>query len=104
MPEDVKQRRLAEIIAVYREQLYAEQARELSRRHLVLVEGPSRRSGAHCSLAMVCLCGAHLWGARLAHTCRAAAPASPARQASTPLNQAPRPTLPSTALVLQRLR
>ena len=46
VPEEVKQRRLAEIIAAYRRQLYARQGAELGRRHLVLVEGPSRRSGA----------------------------------------------------------
>lgn len=46
MPEEVKQRRLAELIAAYRQRLYERSGAEVGRRHLVLVEGPSRRSGA----------------------------------------------------------
>lgn len=46
VPEDVKQRRLAELIAAFRQRLYERSAAEVGRRHLVLVEGPSRRSGA----------------------------------------------------------
>jgi tRNA A37 methylthiotransferase MiaB len=45
VPEAVKQRRLKELIDVYRQQLYLRNASELGRTHLVLVEGPSRRSG-----------------------------------------------------------
>lgn len=48
VPEDVKQRRLAEIIATYRHVLHARQEGEVGRRHLVLVEGRSRRSGGCC--------------------------------------------------------
>ncbi|KAI3423854.1 hypothetical protein D9Q98_009688 [Chlorella vulgaris] len=44
VPEAVKQRRLMELIDVYRQQLYLRNASELGRTHLVLVEGPSRRS------------------------------------------------------------
>ncbi|KAL4855666.1 CDK5 regulatory subunit-associated protein 1 [Chlorella vulgaris] len=44
VPEAVKQRRLKELIDVYRQQLYLRNASELGRTHLVLVEGPSRRS------------------------------------------------------------
>ena len=51
VPEELKQRRLAELIAVYRQQLHLRSAAEVGRRHLVLVEGPSRRSGG-------CLCAA----------------------------------------------
>ncbi|KAL4432197.1 hypothetical protein ABPG77_005959 [Micractinium sp. CCAP 211/92] len=46
VPEDVKQRRLAEIIATYRQVLHRRQEAEVGRRHLVLVEGRSRRSEA----------------------------------------------------------
>lgn len=46
VPEAVKQRRLTEIIDVYRSALYRRNAAEAGRTHLVLVEGPSRRSGA----------------------------------------------------------
>ena len=46
VPEEVKQRRLSELIAAYRQRLYERSAAEVGRRHLVLVEGPSRRSGA----------------------------------------------------------
>ena len=45
MPEAVKQRRLAELIETYRRRLHVRSAAEVGRRHLVLVEGPSRRSG-----------------------------------------------------------
>ena len=54
MPEEVKQRRLAELIAAYRQELYRRAAAELGRRHLVLVEGPSRRSGARAGLVGGC--------------------------------------------------
>jgi tRNA-2-methylthio-N6-dimethylallyladenosine synthase len=46
VPEAVKQRRLTEIIDAYRSALYRRNASEAGRTHLVLVEGPSRRSGA----------------------------------------------------------
>ncbi|PSC68658.1 CDK5 regulatory subunit-associated 1 [Micractinium conductrix] len=46
VPEAVKQRRLEELIAAYRQQLHARQEAEVGRRHLVLVEGRSRRSEA----------------------------------------------------------
>ncbi|KAL4421454.1 hypothetical protein ABPG75_010745 [Micractinium tetrahymenae] len=46
VPEDVKQLRLAEIIAAYRQALHRRQEAEVGRRHLVLVEGRSRRSEA----------------------------------------------------------
>eukprot|EP00887_Chlorella_sp_A99_P005723 scaffold1.g5723.t1 len=44
VPEAVKQRRLEELIAAYRGGLHARAAAQVGRRHLVLVEGPSRRS------------------------------------------------------------
>lgn len=50
VPETVKQRRLAELIDVYRSSLYRRNAAEEGRTHLVLVEGPSRRSGAPSGL------------------------------------------------------
>lgn len=46
VPPDVKQRRLAEAIAVFREGVAASAAAEVGATHCVLVEGPSRRDGA----------------------------------------------------------
>lgn len=40
-----KVRRLQELISVYRETLESKSAREVGRRHLVLVEGPAKRQG-----------------------------------------------------------
>ena len=44
VPEPVKQRRLAEIIATFRKGVAARNALEVGREHLVLVEGHSKRS------------------------------------------------------------
>lgn len=44
VPESDKQRRLAEIIATFRRVAAARNAAEVGREHLVLVEGPSKRS------------------------------------------------------------
>jgi len=54
VPEAVKQRRLAEVIAAFREGLTARNAAEVGRRHIVLVEGTSKRgpeflTGRTCS-------------------------------------------------------
>lgn len=46
VPEAVKNARLQEIIAVFREGLAASMAAEIGRRHLVLVQGPSKRDPA----------------------------------------------------------
>ena len=46
VPEETKVRRLQELIAAYRGGLHARGAAEAGRRHLVLVEGRSRRSEA----------------------------------------------------------
>jgi tRNA A37 methylthiotransferase MiaB len=46
VPEAVKQRRLQEVIATFREGAAARNAAEVGRLHLVLVEGPARRSSA----------------------------------------------------------
>ncbi|GAB4822700.1 hypothetical protein N2152v2_009746 [Parachlorella kessleri] len=46
VPEEVKGRRLAEVIAAFREGLHQRCQQEVGRRHLVLVEGSSRRSEA----------------------------------------------------------
>ena len=43
VPEEVKGRRLAELIAAYRAGIHAAAPAEVGRHHLVLVEGPSRR-------------------------------------------------------------
>eukprot|EP00873_Tetraselmis_striata_P009339 jgi/Tetstr1/429603/TSEL_019501.t1 len=43
VPAEVKQRRLAEVIEVFREGLTARNTAEVGRRHIVLVEGPSKR-------------------------------------------------------------
>lgn len=44
VPQDVKLRRLNEAISIYKEVLLARNQAEVSRRHLVMIEGPSRRS------------------------------------------------------------
>lgn len=49
IPEDVKQARLAEIIALQREIVYENNQLEIGRSHLVLVEGPSKRSDQQLS-------------------------------------------------------
>jgi len=46
VPEEVKSARLQEIIAVYRQGLALSVAAEVGRRHLVLVQGPSKRDAA----------------------------------------------------------
>ena len=43
VPEEVKKRRLQEIIRVYREGVVHDRSKEIGRRHLVLVESASRR-------------------------------------------------------------
>ena len=63
VPEEVKQRRLAELIAAYRQQLHLRSAAEVGRRHLVLVEGPSRRSGGCCQRL------AAIWGRQGGRLC-----------------------------------
>jgi tRNA A37 methylthiotransferase MiaB len=64
VPEEVKQQRLAELIAVYRQQLHRRSAVEVGRRHLVLVEGPSRRSGGSCQRLAAIWGGDSLWAVR----------------------------------------
>lgn len=49
IPEDVKQARLAEIIALQREIVHENNQLEIGRSHLVLVEGPSKRSDLQLS-------------------------------------------------------
>jgi tRNA-2-methylthio-N6-dimethylallyladenosine synthase len=49
IPDDVKQARLAEIIALQREIVYENNQLEIGRSHLVLVEGPSKRSDQQLS-------------------------------------------------------
>lgn len=61
VPQDVKMRRLNEAIHVYKEVLTARNQAEVSCRHLVLVEGPSRRSpsiltGRTCTGKRVFMC------------------------------------------------
>lgn len=46
VPEPVKQRRLAEVIATFRRGVAKRSAAEVGEEHLVLVEGPSKRSTA----------------------------------------------------------
>lgn len=43
VPEEVKSRRLQEIIDVFRQGLAARNALEVGRRHVVLIDGPSKR-------------------------------------------------------------
>jgi len=58
VPEDVKQRRLSEVISIFREELENKNANEGGRRHIVLVEGLSKRgqeflTGRTCSFKRV---------------------------------------------------
>ncbi|MEX2640355.1 MAG: tRNA (N6-isopentenyl adenosine(37)-C2)-methylthiotransferase MiaB [Balneolales bacterium] len=47
VPEEVKKRRLSEVIEVYRKYSALNNQKEIGRKHTVLVEGPSKRSDDH---------------------------------------------------------